>query len=1150
MTIYGSSHIRNVNYIGVTGPTGNTGATGNFGLGGAIGRTGPTGNTGANISGMTLNSSGNIVTIFDNNTTAIGPAIDAPDGAYYLFADGQNIAGDGYSAFYGLTYEGQGTVPVLKFRGITTGSFNQELQIVGISSSSQSEDITVRYSITNLSYIGICGGTQGQLIIQKVGNYFYGLTGTFYDKANQTVDLQVQNYGERVKFVRPTIKDFIDSEGGESAGTYIYWPIDYTEGNIFVLNSYWDEVENGEEVFAQIVLVKEPPRSDTAKGITIIVPPGITSSETVFTGYATTDDLTGGITLSADPNIDSYNISWPLTYPPCLTTGLDVINMISFDGLWYANYGIYDSNTSQVDWDIIYNNCAGSVDLPDPDVTGLCCKVCDTAGSFVSTDSACAKMGNEYVFFPGESLTSGCKLCSGPDGASMGVCCVIRNTETGQVYEKTTVNACQCSRSATLSYESATVIYPFKWTPLSDVVSEGCIDCENLFNDVGACCDGGVGCTQLTKAQCDNSYGIFSQAGLKCKCPDDNPTQLICDKTNPNGTTGGCCYQGNCTNVANGTLCQGTWYGSGTLCNEAPDWLAAACVPSGGGGGGEVFVPNFTDNGGPYPIIKSDGTITNLFAGDYFAGGIVVGVFNPNGATCWGNTAHGGLGTETEDNSSSSQFNRLNSGSEKICRQYQSVAMGQGYGFTTDAIINNERSYKDAWILIVSNRPVGFQQKSPANNQNNSFEVIPTTAGGFNSTPNQSSTLANPTWGSVVSADLSINYQYNYVTRFIWGHGGTSSSNAFDDNFDGTFDTKFNPGADSCYAILPDAFIACDGFYGATLSGQIQYIGNSTSFNLCSEDGDQCINCNLDPLSKIKKGVQSNLYTQNGWYTRNWGIRNTCMMGAAECANYYLVSGNGLGGSNYSGYKQYYGSSGDFVSGFTGATHSTAMEGISVWNRTYWNDYDPILDDYPQLSRWYVPSIDELAYIAYNCINPTRSLQSKFGLYNGEKIGSGAVGPNADWVWSSTKTFDETIVRQYNATSLDTNSDGIAEGEQAVQAIDTPALTTNRFTKAWAMKFDQGPAGFEVNTGLDKYKIKKADCYRNEYELRPVRMIRCDQKYYNNESPEDLRNNVWFVPKLTPAAIITGQYQRGVTYSSTTNTTEPGELLSVYRNPQ
>ena len=106
-------------------------------------------------------------------------------------------------------------------------------------------------------------------------------------------------------------------------------------------------MEAGEDLFAQIVLVKEPPRSDTAKGITIIIPPGITSSETVFTGYATTENLAGGITLSADPNIDSYNISWPLTYPPCLTTGVDVINMISFDGLWYANYGLYNSNLSQ-----------------------------------------------------------------------------------------------------------------------------------------------------------------------------------------------------------------------------------------------------------------------------------------------------------------------------------------------------------------------------------------------------------------------------------------------------------------------------------------------------------------------------------------------------------------------------------------------------------------------------------------------------------------------------------------------------------------------------------------------------------------------------------------------------------------------------------
>ena len=1138
MAIYGSSHITNTKYIGRTGPTGPTGSTGPVGTRGSIGPTGPTGGTGTNISGMTLDSSGNIVTIFENNSSFVGPVIDAPDGTYYLFADGENIAGDGYSAFYGLTYEEEGLIPVLQFRGITTSSFNQNIQIVGISSSAESQDINVKYSITNLSYIGICGGTQGQLIIQRPGNYFYGLTGTFYNKQDQTVDLQVQNYGERVKFVRPVIKDFQDPDGGEDTGTYVYWPIDYTEGNIFVLNSYWDEVQAGEDLFAQIILVKEPPRSDTAKGITIIVPSGITSSENVFTGYATTKNLSGGITLSADPNIDSYNISWPLTYPPCLTTGVDVINMISFDGLWYANYGLYNSNLSQVDWDIIYNNCAGSIDLPDPDVTGLCCKVCDTTGSFVSTNTACNKKGNEYVFFPGENLISGCKLCSGPDGASMGVCCILRNTENGPVYESSTVNACQCSRAAINSYGSTSVLNPFRWTPLSDVVSEGCIDCEDLFDGYGACCDGvGIGCTVLTKEQCDDTYGFFSQVGLKCKCPDDNPTQFICDK-DANGTTGGCCVGGNCTNVANGSLCDGVWYGSGTLCDEAPPWFI--CSTDAG------FFPNFTDTP-PYRIKRYDDNgnyegVTELYPGDEFAGGIVVGVFNPNGATCWGNTAHGGLGTQVENVNSQTQFRHLNDGTERSCRAYRSVAMGQGYGFTTDEIINNQRlENEDSWILIVSKYPVRFQQKSPQNNINSSFEVNPSFSTSPTNTTNQLLGL-NP-WPTVVSTSEGVLYAFNDVTLFTWGHGGTSSSDAYDDNLDGSFSTKFDAG---CNGILGNAFIACDGFYGQTLSDSIQYSGNSSSFNACSEDNDQCYNCYNDPLSKIKKGIPSNFNTTNGWYTRNWGIRNTCMMGASEVANYFLKSGNGLGG-DYEGYKQYYGASGSFESGFTGATHTTLIEGCSVWNRTYYNDYNNILINYPQLSRWYVPSIDELAFIAYNSIDPTRDLQNKISNAGGVKIGK-AGQPNTvgiDWVWSSTKTFDENIVKQYNSAGNGTNSDGVAGNEQAVLSIDDSTLTTNRFTKAWAIKFWPQP-GFGADQALERFKIKKADCYNDTFELRPVRMIRCDQKYYTKDDPEDLRNNVWFVPKLPPAAIVTGQHKRGTDYSSSTS---PEERLTIYRNP-
>lgn len=1135
----GSSHLNRTVYIGITGPTGNTGSTGPTGNSGNIGATGNTGATGSNISGMTLNSNGNIVTLFEDETSVIGPKIDAPDGSYKLFVDGENLSGDGFSAFYGLTYEENGEISVLQFRGFTTSSFNQNLQIIGISSSTESTDVTVKYNISNLAYIGICGGTQGQLLIQKVGNFFYGLTGTFYDKQNQTVDFQAQNYGERVKFVKPEIKDFVDSNGGESSGTYIYWPIDYTEGGVFILNSYWDEVESGEDIFAQIVLVKEPPRSDTAKGITIIVPPGITSSEDVFTGYATTSDLTAGITLSNDPNIDSYNISWPLTYPPCLTTGVDVINMISFDGLWYANYGIYNSQTEQVDWDTIYNNCAGSQNEDDPDVVGLCCKVCETSESYVSTEAACTKAGYEYVFFPGESLESGCKRCSGPDGASMGVCCILVGTgqdvPAGQdpnIYERSIKNACQCSRAASSLPGSIGVVKPFKWIPLSDVVSEECIDCANaIVNKKGACCDGLGNCTQKTKQECDAEEHFFSEVGLKCECPDVNPTQFICKK-DANGTTGGCCFEANCTNVANGSLCQGVWYGSGNFCNDAPDGFNCS-LDSG-------FYPNFTDTP-PYRIKKYDANgnyleTIELNPGDEFAGGIVVGVFNPNGATCWGNTAHGGLGTQTE-NTSYSQFLHLNDGTERTCRSYRSVPMGQGYGFTTDDIVDETRTIKDSWILIVSKYPVSFTQKSPFNNQINSFEVIPKL--NTSSTSNNNQMLGNP-WLVDTNSNGST-FEYNNVTLFTWGQGGTTSSDAYDDNLDGIFSTPFNPGADSCNSIIPKANIACDGFYGFTLSSDtIFYNGNLTSFNLCSEELDMCVNCTKDPLSRIKKGPSNNFYTTNGWYTRNWGIRNTCMIGASEVAHYYLKPGNGLGG-DFNGFKQYYGASGSFVSGFTGATHTTLIEGCSVWNRAYFNG---VSYEYPQLSRWYVPSIDELAFIAYNCIDPTRDLQNKISGSGGIKIGESTPGGGAaiDWVWSSTKTFDEGITAQYKSLYNIINNDG-SDTESPIYSIDDPAITTNKFTKAWAIKF-WGQSGFGIDQALDRFKIKKANCFNDLYELRPVRMIRCDQKYYDNESPEDLRNNVWFVPKLTPAAIVTGGPVRGASYSSS----NISEINTIYRN--
>ena len=538
MPIYGSSHLGHLKYLGTTGPTGPVGLTGSIGPRGSIGPTGPTGATGSNISSMVLGSSGNIITVFADNTQFIGPIVDPPGGAYSIFADAAVVSAGTVSIYAGLTYEDNGLIHKLQFRGITTASQNSNFSIIGISGSPDNGTIKITYALANLAYIGISSGTTGQLVVQNSGNFFRGLTGTNYDKLNQTVDLQLSSYGERVKFVRPTIKDYTNPGGTGGDGVYVYWALDYDEANIFVLNSYTEEPDVDETVLAQIILVKSPPRSDTAKGITIVIPSGITSTSTSFTGYAVTDNLAGGITFSIEPNINSYNISWPLTNPPCLTNNLDVINMVSFDGIWFADFVVYNGSADPIDWSTVYNNCGSSQsslrsNLLYPDITGYCCKACDPSGSFASTELVCQNMGSEYLFLIDTNTDL---ACAGAGSTAFGVCCVQTQQNKELIFESSIKNSCQCSRSAQTSFG----ILPYKWVELSDTINLECIDCQNLFDKIGSCCDGTGICSQKTKTDCIVSNGFFGDEGVKCACPDTNPTQFVCLKDGF-GTTGGCC---------------------------------------------------------------------------------------------------------------------------------------------------------------------------------------------------------------------------------------------------------------------------------------------------------------------------------------------------------------------------------------------------------------------------------------------------------------------------------------------------------------------------------------------------------------------------------------------------------------------------------
>lgn len=223
--IYGSSPYIQRKIVGITGPTGSTGPTGPDGNIGRTGATGATGNTGGSIIGMTL-SNNTVVTTFDDSTSYVGGNLKGQTGNYYIFVDATNISGDGISVVHGVSYTNFGDGSLLgtvKLKGLTTASSRNGNAVVSINSSVDSGLIGITYNLSNIAYLGISGGTQGQLVVYKSGTEFYGLTGTKYNASSETLDFQAMNYGERVHFVQPIKKTIYNpTSGAATSGRYYY----------------------------------------------------------------------------------------------------------------------------------------------------------------------------------------------------------------------------------------------------------------------------------------------------------------------------------------------------------------------------------------------------------------------------------------------------------------------------------------------------------------------------------------------------------------------------------------------------------------------------------------------------------------------------------------------------------------------------------------------------------------------------------------------------------------------------------------------------------------------------------------------------------------------------------------------------------------
>ena len=104
----------------------------------------------------------------------------------------------------------------------------------------------------------------------------------------------------------------------------------------------------------------------------------------------------------------------------------------------------------------------------------------------------------------------------------------------------------------------------------------------------------------------------------------------------------------------------------------------------------------------------------------------------------------------------------------------------------------------------------------------------------------------------------------------------------------------------------------------------------------------------------------------------------------------------------------------------------------------------------------------------------------------------------------SNTTIDENQILQDGTGAPLTNE---ASNPSNVNGI------TNRMTKAWAINF---------HTTLTLMAIAKKDNSIFEAELRPIRIVRCDEQYYKNADPDLIRNATWFVPRFDDSIITSG----------------------------
>jgi len=140
--------------------------------------------------------------------------------------------------------------------------------------------------------------------------------------------------------------------------------------------------------------------------------------------------------------------------------------------------------------------------------------------------------------------------------------------------------------------------------------------------------------------------------------------------------------------------------------------------------------------------------------------------------------------------------------------------------------------------------------------------------------------------------------------------------------------------------------------------------------------------------------------------------------------------------------------------------------------------------DNTRLSDWFIPSHDELSFIASKCI-----LNDEFNL-NTSLFRENFI-PITGWHWTSTGAFDES-----KGFTL-----GVGEG---IINPNSQGTTADPGTLAWAINFN-------INGDESEFLVAKKNRTHNKYKVRPIRLLRCDGQYATGGSEN---KKIWNIPRV------------------------------------